>query len=271
MATGSKFADVLKRMLVFLSVLVVGIYLTFAFFAYFFAERLIFQPQPMLAARDPETVTIATQSGENITARFFAGANAEFTILFSHGNAEDIFGSAPFFERLSDAGFNVLAYDYRGYGWSDGRASEKNVYEDIDAAYDFLVRERRIEPSRIIIHGRSLGGAVSIDLAARRTCAGLIAESTFASAFRVLTTYRLLPFDQFDSESKIGRVKCPVLIIHGENDTLVRPWHSERLFHAAGASKELFVVPKAGHNDVTQKAGDAYFQRIRDFAANLPE
>lgn len=258
-------------MLVFLLVLVTGIYLTLAFFAYFFAERLIFQPQPIFAPKDQNIIAIATASGEKITAKFYANQNAQFTILFSHGNAEDIFSSAQFSERLRDSGFNVLAYDYRGYGWSDGRPGEKNAYEDIDAAYDYLVRDRLIDPSRIIIHGRSLGGAVSIDVAARRKCAGLIAESTFTSAFRVMTGYRVLPFDQFDSESKIVRVECPVLFIHGENDSLIKPWHSERLFQTANASKEMFVVPNAGHNDLTQKAGDAYFQRIRDFAANLPE
>lgn len=271
MASDSKVAAILKRMLVFCLVLAGAVYLTLAIIAFFFAERLIFQPQPIFAEKDPDILTIPTVSGENITARFYASADAHFTILFSHGNAEDIVSSAQFSERLRDAGFNVLAYDYRGYGWSEGRPGEKNAYEDIDAAYDFLVRDRRIDPSRIIIHGRSLGGAVSVDLASRRKCAGLIAESTFTSAFRVMTGYRILPFDQFESESKIGRVACPVLFIHGDNDALIKPWHSERLFRATTASKEMFVVPGAGHNNVTQKAGDAYFQRIRDFAANLPE
>ena len=112
-------------------------------------------------------------------------------------------------------GFSVFAYDYHGYGTSGGKATEQNAYEDIDAAYNYLTQVLKVPPDRIIAHGRSLGGAVAIDLASRKPLGGLVVESSFVSAFRVVTGYRIFPFDKFRNADKIRQVRCPVLIIHG--------------------------------------------------------
>ncbi|MEZ5428392.1 MAG: alpha/beta hydrolase [Pyrinomonadaceae bacterium] len=237
--------------------------------AYFFAESLIFQPQAPSYSDKHSIIKLKTPNGEHIAARYFPDLNARYTILFSHGNAEDI-GSAEFFlEELNEAGFAVLAYDYRGYGRSEGRASEKNSYQDIEAAYDYLTGELNVPAERIIIHGRSLGGAVSVDLAARRKCGGLIVESSFVSAFRVMTRHPVLPFDKFVNLEKIRRVSCPVLIVHGKNDSLIPVWHGDALFEAAPEPKTALWVEGAGHNDIFFNAKTAYLQAIRDFSAKL--
>lgn len=245
-------------------------YLLVGVFAYFQSDSIIFQPQKLNFKDDFSIIKLTTPNAKKISAKFFKNEKADYTILYSHGNAEDIFTSTPFFEDLSEAGFNVLAYDYRGYGTSEGASSEKNSYEDIETAYNYLVNEQKISPDKIIIHGRSLGGAVSIDLASKKKCGGLIVESSFVSAFRVMTKIQLYPFDKFESIHKISNVKCPILIIHGTKDTLIPFWHSEKLLEKANEPKTFYVVENAGHNDLVYVAGNRYFEEIKQFSNSLP-
>jgi fermentation-respiration switch protein FrsA (DUF1100 family) len=247
------------------------VYVGLGVFAYFYADKLIFQPQHFPFKDDESIIKLTTPNGEKISAKFFKNERAKFTILFSHGNAEDIFSSTPFFEELSHAGFNVLAYDYRGYGTSDGKPSEKNTYEDIETAYNYLVNEQKISPEKIIIHGRSLGSAVSIDLASRKICGGLIVESSFVTAFRVLTKVSIYPFDEFENLKKISLVKCPTLFIHGKKDSLIPFWHSEKLFETANEPKTFYSVENAGHNDVASKGGKNYYEAIQKFSATIKQ
>lgn len=247
------------------------VYLGLGIIAYFLADKIIFQPQPAFSLQEDSILKLSAPNGEKISAKFFPNERAEFTILFSHGNAEDIFGSQPFFEQLRDLGFNVLAYDYRGYGTSDGTPSEEKSYEDAETAYDYLVNELKIAPAKIIVHGRSLGAAVSIDLAARKKCAGLIVESAFVSAFRVLTRYPIYPFDKFRNIKKIKLVKSPVLFIHGKRDEIIPFRHGEMLFAAANEPKSALWLDEANHNNVASAGKEVYRQAIRDFAANLPK
>ena len=138
------------------------LYIGLGIFAYFFADRLIFQPQHHSYSDNNSITKLTTPSGEKIASKFFKNPSAEYAILFSHGNAEDIFTSENFTQKLSDAGFNVFAYDYRGYGLSEGKPSEKNSYEDAETAYNYLTNELKNAPEKIIIFGRSLGGAVAM-------------------------------------------------------------------------------------------------------------
>lgn len=260
-----------KRLMTSLVLIPLFVYLGLGIIAYFLADKIIFQPQPAFSVQDASIIKITAPNGEKISAKFFKNDSAHFTILFSHGNAEDIFGSSPFFEQLRDAGFNVLAYDYRGYGTSDGTPSEQNSYADAEAAHNYLTGELKIAPEKIIIHGRSLGAAVSIDLASRKKCGALIVESAFVSAFRVLTRYPIYPFDKFQNLGKIKRVKCPVLFIHGKKDEVIPFRHGEMLFAAAAAPKSSLWLDEAKHNNVASVGKEVYRQAIRDFAANLPK
>ncbi len=258
-----------KYLMISAFLIIVVPYILIGFYAYFRAESMIFRPHQITFKDDFSTIKLTTPTGDKISAKFFKNEKAEFTILYSHGNAEDIFTSTPFFEKLSNNGFNVLAYDYRGYGTSEGTPSEKNSYEDIKTAYNYLVNEQKIAPEQIIIHGRSLGGAISIDLASRKKCGGLIVESPFVSAFRVMTGISVYPFDKFESINKIGEVKCPILFIHGTNDTLIAFWHGQKLFEAANEPKTFYAVENAGHNDLVEVAGKEYFEQIKRFSTTL--
>lgn len=266
-----KLSGGFRRVMLYLLILPVLIYGGAMILAFLFAEKLIFQPPPAFYRDDGSVIKIETPDGEKISARYLHHPEAEYTLLFSHGNAEDIGSAETFLRDLRDAGFSVFAYDYRGYGTSEGTPSEANAYEDIEAAYRFLTGELEIPPDRIILHGRSLGGAVAIDLAARRECAGLIVESSFTSAFRVVTGYRLLPFDKFTSIDKIDRIRCPVLFIHGRKDTLVSFRHAEELYAAAGADRQKYRlwIDRANHNDLFAISEKSYLQAIKEFSAKL--
>jgi len=252
-----------------LTLIPVAVCLGLLLIATFLPDRAIFRPQPSSYRDTADVIKIRTADGETISARFYENQNAAYTILFSHGNAEDIGTNDPFAGGLRDLGFNVLAYDYRGYGTSEGSPSEENAYADIDAAFDYLVVNKGISADRMILHGRSLGGAVAADLATRKKVAGLILESTFTTAFRVVTRYPIIPFDRFKSIDKIGAVRCPVLVIHGSDDWTIPVYHGERLFEAANEPKTALWVERAGHNDLFYKDQQRYLSTIAEFANSL--
>lgn len=247
----------------------VCVYLGLFIVAYFFPDNVIFQPQPSSYKNDGSIIKLLTPGDKKISAKYYSNKQAVYTILFSHGNAEDIGDIEPLIWYLTDAGFNVLTYDYRGYGTSEGEPSEQNSYEDIESAYKYLTQELRIPPDRIILHGRSLGGGPSIDLAAREPVGGLILESTFTSAFRVVTRWRVIPFDRFENINKIGKVKCPVLVIHGKSDWTIPFHHGEALFAAVSGPKYALWVEGAGHNDLFDTARQSYIESIQRFGAAL--
>lgn len=261
----------LERLLRLILIVIVGFYFINMMLAFSFADKLIFQPQPSSYRDNSEIIKLTTSNGDQISARFFHNSAAEHTILFSHGNAEDLGTAAFFLEELRNAGFAVFAYDYRGYGTSEGKPSEENAYQDAQTAYKYVVEKLKIPPEKIIVHGRSLGGAVAVDLAAREKCGGLIVESSFVSAFRVVTKYQIFPFDKFQSLKKIGRVKCPVLFIHGRKDSLIPFWHAERLIAEANEPKFSLWIDEGDHNNIYSVGKKLYLEKIRDFADNLPK
>jgi alpha-beta hydrolase superfamily lysophospholipase len=271
----SKFKKILyggfsfKQVMLYFLIIPVLLYFGLMLFAFFFAEKLIFQPQAAFYKDDDSIIKLQTESNEKISAKYFSNSKAEYTILFSHGNAEDIGTAEYFLEQLKDAGFSVFIYDYRGYGTSEGSPSEQNSYQDIETAYNYLIKELKTPPEKIIVHGRSLGGAVSIDLASKKKCGGLIVESSFVSAFRVMTKYQIFPFDKFQNIDKIKKVQCPVLFIHGKEDSLIPIWHGEKLFAEANEPKYSLWITEANHNDVFAISKDEYLRAIQNFSAKL--
>jgi len=230
------------------------------------ADSIIFQPPSPGYRDDVSVLKVTSADGARISAKYLSNPKATFTLLFSHGNAEDIGYDTPFLEAVHDAGFAVFAYDYQGYGTSEGKPSEQHVYEDSEAAYNYLVNNLHIPPARIIAWGRSLGAAAAVDLAARRPVAGLIMESAFTSAFRVLTRFSVLPFDKFPNLAKIGKVHRPVLVIHGKRDGIISFYHGQTLFAAANQPKLSYWVERAGHNNLALIAGSQYFEALRNFS-----
>lgn len=247
--------------------LLAAAYIALFLYAFFFAEGAIFYPPPSSYRDDERVIKLTSSHGVKISALYFNNPRARYTILYSHGNAEDIGENVPWFERLRDLGFSVFAYDYQGYGTSEGRPTEQHVYDDIEAAYSYLTGEVGVPASRIIAIGQSVGGGAAIDLASKRPLAGVVTQSTFTSAFRVVTRIPILPFDHFHNISKIGKIHSPVLIVHGKRDRVIPFAHGATLFAAANQPKRFFWSERAGHNDLFLLEGKNYERQLLDFAA----
>ncbi|WP_242020717.1 alpha/beta hydrolase [Microcoleus sp. FACHB-1515] len=241
------------------------IYLCFALYVYFRADSMIFLPPPASYQDSPEIIKIPVSDRERISAIHLPNSQAKYTLLYSHGNAEDLGDIRSLLEELNRWGFNIFAYDYRGYGTSDGRPSERNAYVDVEAAYGYLTQQLRVPIDRVIAYGRSVGGGPAVDLATRHAIAGLVLENTFTSAFRVVVPFPLLPFDKFPNLSKIARVKSPVLVMHGTDDRTIPFSHGQQLYEAAPEPKMHLWVAGAGHNDFTIVAGDRHRIALQEF------
>jgi fermentation-respiration switch protein FrsA (DUF1100 family) len=257
--------DILIRMLRIIVLLYIGL----AVYGWFFADRSIFLPHPSSYRDAPDILKIKSANGNIISALYLPNPSAAFTLLVSHGNAEDLGDDREWLEGLRRAGFSVLAYDYQGYGTSQGKPTEKSAYEDEVASYEYLTHDLKTSPDRIIVYGRSVGSGPAVHLAARKPIAALILQSPFLSAFRVLTRVPLLPFDKFPNYKEISHVRRPLLIIHGASDSVIPLWHGRKLFEAANQPKHLVVVPGADHNDLDFVAGASYFQTLQAFQGSL--
>jgi pimeloyl-ACP methyl ester carboxylesterase len=221
------------------------------------------------------SVKRATGATEKITSWWLRSPRPNgISLLFLHGNARNMGSNLGKMAALTQAGFNVLAIDYRGYGSSDGeRPYEAALYEDAGAALDELKR-REPDIKRRIIHGHSMGGAIAIDLAMRRPeAAALFIESSFDSMVGMSTVraaYRLLPIkliltERFDSIDKVTQVKLPVLYMHGTADPVIPSVMSERLYRAtASADKRLLLVDRGIHSNL--HTFPQYFPALRDLA-----
>lgn len=264
-------------------------------FVLFFGDRLLFSPpeppsyssnaelaadggevvplvsgQEWVRREDEEGDEVFVQQDVEITALYLPRAGAELTVLYSHGSREDLGQIRDRLRDLRDLSFNVLAYDYRGYGTSQGRPSEIGAYRDINAAYRYLTgqldNQRGVAPGDLLVYGRGLGSGPATDLAARQPVGGLILESAFTSAIEVLLPINPFPFSAFDNRYKISQVRSPVLLLHGTGDRVVPCEHSLRLYGAANIPKRYEPVVGAGHDDLLEVAGADYDRAILDFA-----
>ena len=196
-------------------------------------------------------------------------------LLYFHGNGSnngDLPGIAAMFNQLK---LSVLLIDYRGYGKSSPRfPNETRVYEDADAAWEYLTKKRQIKPQNIFIYGHSLGGAIAINLAIKHPqMAGLITEGTFTSMKEIAgfnRAFRLFPLDwiitqRFDSITKIKSLQTPLLIFHGSADQTIPAYMAQKLFNAAPEPKQLVIIPQATHTNLHQAGGQEYFQTLQRF------
>jgi hypothetical protein len=196
-------------------------------------------------------------------------------LIYLHGSAFNIGANISHALRFKNLGFSVLLISYRGYGRSEGNfPTEVQVYADAETAWDYLVYHKGISPGNIYIYGHSLGGAVAINLAiARPEAGGLIVEAAFTSIAdmgRQHKLYRFLPIElithqRFDSINKINRLKMPVLILHGTEDSVVPYEMSRQLYEKAPAPKRIKLILGGGHNNSARVGGAEYLNTVKEF------
>jgi pimeloyl-ACP methyl ester carboxylesterase len=239
-------------------------------------DRLLFHPTPGVDVT-PEQLGVAgeeifleTEDGVRIHGFWLPVEGATRAVLFLHGNAGNASHRLPNAVLLGRLGASVLLLDYRGYGRSEGRASEAGVYADARAGLAHLTGPLGFPEDRVVLFGRSLGGAVAVDLARDRPLAGVILESAFTSVAdmaRRIFGFGLGPLvrGRFDSAAKIGALRAPLLAFHGDRDEIVPYDLGRALFDAAPEPKTFVPIRGAGHNDTVQVGGMPYLDRIGAF------
>lgn len=251
-------------------VIVVLVYVCACVLARIVSEGMVFQPPPPSYGETPDIIFIPADDGTRLAALHLRNPGAKYLFLHFHGNAADLGYARPWLEQARAAGFEVLAVDYRGYGLSQGSPSERSYYADAATIVAYCRDKLGWNPERVVVHGRSLGGAAAARIAARNPVAALIVENAFVSSYRVMTGKPILLGDRFETIDDVMKPLCPVLVIYGTADEVVGAWNGPELFAAAPEPKQLWAVEGAGHNDLLQVAGAAYWPRIRAFVDGLP-
>jgi fermentation-respiration switch protein FrsA (DUF1100 family) len=204
-----------------------------------------------------QSFTLSTPDGALLSMWFVPpNNNTSPVFLYFHGKEGSLRQRAGRIKAMSATGSGVLALDYRGFGASTGSPTEAGLYSDGETAYRWLAA--RVEPKRIVLMGESLGTGIAVWLASRQPAAALILQSPYTSVADLaarsypLFPVRLLMQDQFHSDLLIDKVHMPVLIQHGEKDTIVPIIFGERLYALANQPKRFLVYPSAAHNDLPQ-------------------
>ena len=217
-----------------------------------------------------DTVWLMAGDGTRLHAWFVPATTARGTLLFNHGNAGNIGDRLDSISLFHSLGLNVLIFDYRGFGESEGKPSEQGTYLDAKAAWDYLLEERMISPQEIIIFGRSLGAAMAADLASQNLSAGVILESAFTSVPDMAASlYPWLPVRwlsryRYNNLDKVDRITSPLLVMHSRADEIIPFAHGERLFAHANEPKQ-FLELNGGHNDGYHVSRKVYVKAMQQF------
>ena len=251
------------------------VYVGLCLVLYLFQTRLVFHPSSSVSIT-PEAVGLVYEdvylnaAGVQIHAWYIPAENAKLSVLFCHGNAGNISHRLETLSLLNSLGVNVLIFDYAGFGYSKGNASETQTYFDVEAAWRYLVDEKSTDPAEIVVFGRSLGGAVATWLAAKENPGGLILESTFTSIIAMgVKLYPMFPVSllarvRYDSSEIIGEVKSSKLIIHSRDDDTIPFQHGVTLYNNAKGRKR-FVEIEGPHNSGFLDSGMDYITALDSF------
>jgi len=246
---------------------------------YLMQSSLVYHPQgellatPSTAGLDYEEVTFQTSDDIELHGWHVPADSAHLTVLYFHGNAGNISGRLETIQLLHELGLNVFIFDYRGYGKSEGSPSEQGTYRDAEAAWNYLRSDKNIANSSIVIMGRSLGGSVAAWLAAQKSPAASVIESTFTSATDLgADLYPWLPVRwimnfEYNTLKHIKQINSPLFMAHSRDDQIVPFHHGQQLFEAANAPK-TFVELRGSHGSGFWETGAKYRNELRQFLEN---
>lgn len=261
----------LKIILIRTSYLALSLYVYLLILAVFFFDWFAFKPHKPAYSLKDDHIKLTLNDGDTVVAYHWQHPSAKYTLLFSHGNAEDIEDIRPILKKIYNLGISIMAYDYPGYGLSSGKPRLKKSLLAQQQAFDYLTQQKNISPQQIILMGVSLGGGIAMQLAPKHPFAAVILESTFTSAQRVMLTIPLLPFDKLQSIHWIDKINAPLLVIHGKKDSVIPFWHGEALYNKAKEPKDFFWPDSADHNDLFILEENNYLKKIADFVKTLDE
>lgn len=242
------------------------IYLCLLLVALGCSNNLIYQPPKASYTQEgPNISSIQSAEGQKIGISHFPAQPGMPTLLWSHGNAEDIGALHYRFQSFHAKGYGVLAYDYPGYGISEGKPTEDGCYQASESAWNHLTGTLGIAPENILIYGQSVGSGPACWLASRQPAAGLVLVTPFTSAFRTVTRIPIFPGDQYPNIKRIPHIQIPLLVIHGDQDQIIPFEHGKKLYELHAGPKRFVEVPGAGHNDLYHLAGDKILDGVSSF------
>lgn len=221
-----------------------------------------------------ENVTFKTVDGINLNSWFIPGNDAKFTFLYCHGNWGNISDRLDKIKFFHNLGVNFFIFDYRGFGKSKGTPGEKGLYKDAQAAFDYLLTRKELDKSKIIVYGKSLGGPVAAELCINRNAKALILEGSFASVIKRVQQKipflpaQLLVSQKFDTLAKVKKINIPKLIVHGQQDEIIKFEHGKLIFEKASVPKE-FLPFQGGHNDDVFVTSEKYMADLRLFLEEI--
>ena len=251
------------------------------FLAWRFQDRVAFPaPRGALPAPaavgipDGELVEVTTQDGVTLRGWYLppnpAPAEGKAPgLLWFYGNMETIGGIAPVLREFRPPGIGMLVLDYRGYGQSGGRPTERGVYRDADAAWAYITSRPEIDDTRVAVYGRSIGSAVALYLATEQPVSAVVLESAFTSG-RDMAEEHYAPVPsvlvelELDNVSRARELTVPLLVFHGSDDWIA-PLPMGRAVAEAGRAEEFVVIDGAGHNDTYLEGGEEYRRRMHEF------
>ena len=253
-----------------------GFLLTYAVFLIGYERKIVYYPHKFPSGNwevkssgiRVEDIDFKSQDGVSLHGWYIPTEGAQATLLWFHGNAGNITHRLENIQLLKPLKLNIFIFDYRGYGRSEGEPEEGGLYKDSLAAYDFLIREKKVTEENLFLFGRSLGGICAVEVASQRFAAGLILESTFTSAQdMVKKIFPLLPLgrfikSRFNAVETIASVHIPKLFLHGMKDEVVPYRLGRKLYASAPQPKQFYDIPNAGHNDTYIRGGLPYFDEL---------
>ena len=240
-------------------------------------SSLVFYPSkefissPAQDGIEHKEVFINTPDGEKLHGYFFpASIKTNKTVIYLHGNAQNVstWYIAPV-EIQKHVAVNFLLVDYRGYGKSTGKPTMEGVIIDALAMYKYLIA-KGFKAEDISVYGRSIGGAIALELSIREKVKSIVIQSSFTSLREIAK--EMFPFipnllvknDLWNSKGLIKEVNIPVLISHGDRDDIVHVSHSYKLFEVANNPKKLIILKGASHNDISSFLTEEYFTALKE-------
>ena len=262
-----------------LVIVLIGAYAALSFYVYYIQADLLYFPNTpgRKLVATPENIGLHYQNVEFVTddkislhGWFIPNKTAKATVLFFHGNAGNISHRLDSIEIFHRLGLNVFIFDYRGYGQSEGKVSEKGTYQDAEAAWNYLLNRQGISEKQIIIFGRSLGASIASWLASKHRPAALIIESGFTSVASMgqriypFLPVRWLTHFKYDTKKYVKNISCPVMIAHSRDDEIIPYAEGREIFQATPEPKH-FLEMRGGHNDGFIVSGSTYIEGLRVF------
>ncbi|MEO1856687.1 MAG: alpha/beta hydrolase [Rubritalea sp.] len=251
----------------------ISIYVILLVIAVSLGDYLIFvPPTPNYTAESAHITLIEGSESDSKLATYYRPAKPGMpTLLWSHGNAEDL-SSTSFLNLFHQAGFGIYAYDYPGYGLSDGSPSDRSCYGAIERAYEDLTGTHKIPSKDLILVGQSVGSGPTTYLATQKSAAAMVLITPLTSIYRVAFKYPIFPRDRFPNIERIKNITLPLMLIHGDQDEVIPQSHGKALVSAHKGKHVFHSLEGRGHNDIygdSPEEIEAYIQLFLDFSQSL--